>query len=93
MEAETSKRTSSPSWMAVVGMLIAPMMMVCAWMISLSNRIAVLESENSHLSTAAVQIAALTQELVDFRRQYEQDRINDRVTAARNFVPSSTASR
>ena len=72
-----------PSWTAVAAMLLSVMMPVCGWMVSISNRVAVLETENSHLSTAAVQIAALTQELADFRRQYEQDRINDRVTATR----------
>jgi hypothetical protein len=89
MESPTQKPGAPrPSWIAIIGMMVAPTMMICAWMISLSNRVAVLEAESSRPSTTAVEtaveIAALKQELLDFRREYEQDSTDAKVVAARN---------
>lgn len=64
---------AKPSWIAVAGMLLAVIIPVCGWLVTLSNRVAVLEADSNRLSTAAVEIAQLRQELTDFRREYERD--------------------
>jgi hypothetical protein len=76
-------KRSSPSLVSIAGVVLAVIMPLTGWLVSVSNRVAVLESDNSHLSTAAVEISALKQELSDFRREYEQDKINTRVVDAR----------
>jgi hypothetical protein len=73
-----------PSWTAIAALLLSVMIPVCGWMVALSNRVAVLEADNGRLSTAAVEIAALKQELSDFRREYEQDTVNRIVIAGRH---------
>jgi len=71
-----------PSWVAVATMLLAVTMPVCGWLVSLSNRVAVLESEAHHTATSE-QIATLTQKLDDWEAEYHRDQINHDVAAAR----------
>jgi hypothetical protein len=87
IETEIPRPVQGPSWIAVVGMLIAPLLMVCAWMISLSNRVAVLESEVSTLSTISKDVTTLIAHFEDLRRELDQNRVNDQVTKTRDSKP------
>ncbi len=71
-----------PSWTAVAGMLLSVMLPVCGWMISLSNRVAVLEEKTQSLATAA-QMAEVKTQISDWIAETERQRIDDRVRAAR----------
>jgi hypothetical protein len=71
-----------PTWTAVASMLLAVMMPVCGWMVSLSNRVAVLEEKTQSLATAA-QMAEVKQKIDDWIQEDARNGANDRVTAAR----------
>jgi hypothetical protein len=62
------------------------MMPVCGWLVSLSNRVAVLEVQTQSLATAA-QMAEVKQEITDWKEQDQRERTEDRVTAAREGKP------
>ncbi len=53
------------------------------WVMSLTNRVSVLETQISRLSTTSNDVVTLIAEFADFRREYEQDKINTRVVNAR----------
>jgi heme exporter protein D len=72
----------APSWTAVAAMLLSVMMPVCGWMISLSNRVAVLEEKTQSLATSA-QMAEVKTQIADWIAESERERINDRVVATR----------
>ena len=61
-----------------VGLIIA----VATWSFAQSARLTAVETEIRHLATSD-QVAAQTQNLDDFQREYERDRINDRIATER----------
>jgi hypothetical protein len=68
---------------AIAGALVSLMIALATWAFSQSARLTAVETEIRHLATSD-QVAAQTQKLDDFQREYERDRINDRVMAARD---------
>ncbi len=58
-------RRDRPSWMAIAAMLLSVTVPVCGWMVSLSNRLAVLEEKTQTLATAA-QMAEVKQKIEDW---------------------------
>lgn len=70
------RRQASP--VAIAGLAVALLVPLAGWTMSLSNRLAVIESQSTSLSSAAVEISALKQEVADFRNEYERDKSNDR---------------
>ena len=60
---------------AIAGLMVAmivPAGGVIGWNMSLSSRVAVLESQSVSLQTAAQEIAALKQEVTDFRGEFRE---------------------
>jgi hypothetical protein len=78
---------------AIGGPLVALMIATGTWCFGQSMRLTAAETEIRHLATSdqVAQLrsdqAAQTQKLDDFQREYERDRINDRVVAAREGTP------
>lgn len=70
------RRQASP--VAIAGLAVMLLVPLAGWTMSLSNRLAVIESQSTSLSSAAVEISALKQEVADFRTEYERDKSNDR---------------
>lgn len=65
------KPTMNPLIVAsLVVAMLAPLGGGVAWLMTLSARVAVLESQSQGLTNAAVQISALKQELTDFRGEF-----------------------
>jgi hypothetical protein len=56
------------------------------WCFGQSERLTAAETEIRHLATSD-QVAAQTQKLDDFQREYERDRINDQVREQRVAKP------
>ena len=73
----------TPTWPTIAALLLAIIMPLCTALVSLSNRVAVLESEVGHMATAE-QVAKQTQKFDDFLEEYRRDQVNDQVAAARN---------
>jgi F420-dependent methylenetetrahydromethanopterin dehydrogenase len=71
---------------AVAGAFVTLLIAVASWSFGQSMRLTAVETEIRHLATSD-QVAAQTQKLDDFQREYERDRINDQVTAGRNSKP------
>jgi hypothetical protein len=71
-----------PSWTAVAAMLLSVTMPICGWMVSLSNRVAVLEEKTASLATAA-QMAEVKQKIDDWIELSNRLRLDDQARAAR----------
>ena len=71
-----------PSWTAVAAMLLSVMMPVCGWMVSLSNRVAVLEEKTASLATSA-QMAEVKTQISDWINESQRERVDDRITQSR----------
>jgi hypothetical protein len=89
LSAQQNRRTRKEiSPFAVAGLVLAiltPISGGVAWLMTISGRVAVLESQSQGLTNAAVQIGALKQELTDFRgefREWKSDK--ERESAYRN---------
>jgi hypothetical protein len=76
-ERRTRLIRSAPSWTAVAGLLLALAMPVCGWLVTLSNRVSVLEEKTATLATAA-QMAEVKTEITDWIAETERDRVADR---------------
>jgi hypothetical protein len=68
--------------MAIAGLMLAVTAPVCGWMVSLGNRVSVLEEKTSTLATAA-QMAEVKQKIDDWIHESERstDRIDRHVKA------------
>jgi hypothetical protein len=71
-----------PSWTAMAAMLLSIVVPVCGWMISLSNRVSVLEVKTESLATAA-QMAEVKQKIEDWIAESDRARLDDRVREVR----------
>jgi hypothetical protein len=71
-----------PSWTAVAAMMLSVMMPVCGWLVTLSNRVAALETKTDSLATSA-QMAEVKQKIDDWIAESDRLRVDDRVAAAR----------
>ena len=63
---------------AVAAPFAALAIAIATWCFSQGERLTAAETEIRHLATSD-QVAAQTQKLDDFQREYERDRINDRI--------------
>lgn len=68
---------------AILGPAVTLILALCGWNFTLNSRLTALETIAAAPSKTDAQLAAITTELRDFKEMYERDRINDRVTAAR----------
>jgi regulator of replication initiation timing len=66
----------------VAAMLLSVTMPICGWMVSLSNRVAVLEEKTASLATAA-QMAEVKQKIDDWIELNNRLRLDDQARAAR----------
>lgn len=71
-----------PSWTAVAAMMLSVMMPVCGWLVTLSNRVAALETKTDSLATSA-QMAEVKQKIDDWIAESDRLRVDDRVAAGR----------
>jgi hypothetical protein len=62
----------TPSLFQVISLAIVLLVPMAGWTMNLSNRVAVLELQTNDLHTAATQIAALTQQVSDFQKEWEE---------------------
>ncbi len=65
-----TQRSAHP--LAVAGVAVALLVPLGGWTMSLSNRVAVLESQSSALQSASVEIAAMKQQITDFRQEFDE---------------------
>ena len=68
----TQKVTNPMTVAALVVAMTVPAGGLIGWNMSLSSRVAVLESQSISLQTAAQEIAALKQEVTDFRGEFRE---------------------
>jgi hypothetical protein len=71
-----------PSWSAVAAIMLSVMMPVCGWMVTLSNRVAALETKTDSLATSA-QMAEVKQKIDDWIAEADRARVDERAAAAR----------
>ena len=83
LPSRRSKFTQTPTWPTIAALLLAIVMPLSTALVSLSNRVSVLESEMGHMATAE-QVAKQTQKFDDFLEEYRRDQVNQSVNAARN---------
>ena len=82
-------RRDRPSWMAIAAMMLSVVIPLCGWLVSLSNRISVLEEKTATLATAA-QMATVTQKIDDWIEESNRVRVDDRVRDMREATKSTT---
>lgn len=75
-------RRDRPSWMAIAAMMLSVTAPVCGWMVTLGNRVSVLEEKTATLATAA-QMAEVKQKIEDWIQESERARVEDRARQAR----------
>jgi hypothetical protein len=59
-------------WVGILSIAAVVMIPLLGWTMSLSNRVAVLEAQSLPLQSAAAEIAALKQEITDFRNSFDE---------------------